>query len=366
MALGAIFLAALADKYGRRFNVIISLLIVTLGMFLSAFCESLNQLALARLLTGTGIGVALASVNVLVAEYSPMKRRGLAIGVVQSAYPLGAMLGGVLAAYLLVRSGWQPVFIAGAVGSALTVPVALLFLLESIDFLLLNRPKNALNRINQQLERMGHEKTDRLPDRGDRFAKPGLRGLMTARYRRPTLSLWLAFFMVMFCLYFILSWTPKLLITSGLSTTEGISGGVLLHLGGIVGQLTLGFLAARYQLRKILIAYFGLAMLVMILFSFALENLQLALLSAWFIGFFVLGSITGSYTMTYSLYPTEIRTTALGWAIGVGRIGAIISPLLAGLFLDSGTQASSLYLLFSASMLLGMLAVISLPKQKAD
>ena len=100
----------------------------------------------------------------------------------------------------------------------------------------------------------------------------------------------------------------------------------------------------------------------MITFAFVLGELHWALMVAWWNGFFVLGAITGSYTVTHGVYPTEIRTTGLGWAIGIGRVGAIASPLLAGMMLDSGVATATLYLLFSASMLLGMFAIRLLPR----
>ena len=365
MAIGAIVLAPYADRYGRRPLVLSSLVIVTVGMLLSAFAGSLDTLILLRVLTGIGIGVALASVNIIVAEYSPAKSRALAIGIVQTAYPIGATLGGALAIVLIEHSGWQSVFVAGSLGSALLIPVALGLLPESIQYLASKQPPGALERINRQLSRMGRERISALPARAAAADAVGVRGLLGPAFLKSTLLLWAAFFIVMFCLYFVLSWTPKLLIESGLSSSEGISGGIVLHIGGITGQLMLGYLAARYDLRKLLAGYFGLAVIAMIAFGVLIENLPLALITAWLTGFFVLGAITGSYAATAAVYPTEIRTTALGWALGVGRIGAILSPTIAGLLLDRDVSPQSLYVLFGVTMLIGMIIVAGLPSARA-
>ena len=365
MAVGAVSLSALADRVGRRPVIVLSLVIVTAGMLASAFAGSLQQLALLRFLTGTGIGAALASVNIIVAEYSSKKWRGLAIGVVQTAYPLGATLGGALAVLLIERSGWEAVFLVGAAGSAVMIPVIMLYLPESLDFLVSRRTPDALQKINRQLARMGQSELDDYPPVSASPEKTGVGGLLTPAFLRSTVLLWLAFFMVMFCLYFTLNWTPKLLIESGLSTSEGISGGIVLHIGGIIGQLILGFAAGHFDLRRLLMIYYGTAVLAMIGFAFVLGELQLALVVAWLNGFFVLGAITGSYTVTHGVYPTKIRTTGLGWAIGIGRIGAIASPLIAGLMLDRGADVATLYLLFSTSMLFGMLAIMLLPRKES-
>lgn len=363
MAIGAIVLAPYADRFGRRPLVIASLVIVTSGMLLSAFAASLPQLIFLRIITGIGIGTALASVNIIAAEYSSLKSRTMSIGIVQTAYPIGATLGGVLAIVLVEQSGWQAVFIAGSLGSALLIPIALRMLPESIDYLLLKRPANALENINRQLQRMGQAPISALPDKIEQSDSIGVRALLTPEFRGSTLRLWAAFFMVMFCLYFILSWTPKLLIESGLSSTEGISGGMVLHIGGIVGQLLLGFLAAKHNLRKLLMIYFGLATVAMTAFSLVTNNLELALLTAGLSGFFVLGAITGSYAVTVAMYPTAIRTTALGWALGLGRMGAIASPTIAGLLFDRDFAPQFLYMMFGFSMLFGMFAIATLPKQ---
>ncbi len=366
MAVGAIFVAPFADRFGRRPIVLFSLVLLTLGMFLSALTATLLQLVILRVLTGVGVGTVLASVNIIVAEYSPAKSRGLAIGIVQTAYPLGAMIGGAVAAVLIAKSGWESVFVAGGIGSLLLIPVAMKQLPESIDYLLSRRPPNALENINRQLARMGLQQVENLPPQAASTQKVGVKGLLTPEFRHSTLRLWFAFFMVMFCLYFILSWTPKLLIASGLSSSQGISGGVVLHLGGIAGQLALGFLATRLYLKKLLVSYFFLAFVIMLTFAFVMENLQIALFVASLNGFFILGAITGCYTITCDLYPTEIRTTGLGWALGIGRFGAIASPLIAGFMLDQAFQPKTLFVIFSFSMLLGMFAIATLPMARRE
>lgn len=358
MAAGSLFLAPFGDSLGRRNNVIICVVITIIGMFLSAFTHNYIQLMCLRVLTGIGIGGLLASTNTIAAEFSSDKRRGLCIGIVTTGYTVGAICGG-LSVILISDYGWRAVFMFGALCSLLLLPAILYFLPESLDFLLANNVKNRLKRINSLLARMGHDKISTEPGLTEKvqYNRFGPMALLTGEYRVTTLLMWTSFFVVMATLYFILNWTPKLLVSAGLSTEQGISGGILLNISGILGQLILGYISARFNLYKLIIAYMALTSLSMILFGAYLGSLHLAMLYAVFIGFFVFGVFVGLYTLSPRIYPANIRNTGLGWAIGIGRIGAIISPLLAGILYDANWSIFGLYLLFSIPMILAIISI---------
>lgn len=358
MAIGAMFLGPLADKYGRRALIIACLAIITIGMLLSSLTDSLYQLAAMRVFTGTGIGAALASVNIITAEYSSNKRRGLSISLVQIGYPMGGILGGGIATLLITETGWRSVFVFGAMLSAIMIPVVMWRLPESIDYLLAKQPANALQRINHLLRRMKQEELSAMPEPELVTHKANVFGLWTPEYRAATILMWLTFFMIMASLYFVLSWTPKLLVHAGLSAQQGISGGMILHLGGITGQLVLGFLSVRFGLQRLMTIYMFLAAVFISIFAVFSNDLTIAMYTASLVGFFLMGSITGLYMLSPKLYPPEIRTTGMGWAIGIGRIGAIISPFIAGVLLDLNWGTTSLFFVFAIPMIIGMLAII--------
>ncbi|NKB38603.1 MAG: MFS transporter [Gammaproteobacteria bacterium] len=359
MALGAIFLGRLADIYGRRVLIIACLLIITTGMLISAFTQNMYQLAAMRIFTGLGIGGALATMNILTSEYSSRRRRGLNISILQSGYPIGGIAGGAIAASLIPVSGWQSVFIFGAGLSAIMIPLVFWKLPESIDYILVRRPDDALQRINSLLLKMNHEPLGSLAD-SDRTPQisAGVLSLWQPQHRKATILIWLGFFLVMASLYFVLSWTPKLLVLAGQSENQGISGGMLLQLGGIAGQFVLGFTSVRFGLKKLAGYYMFLSALLMTLFALYSGDLQLATIIGFSVGFFLFGAITCFYILGPALYPPEIRTTGMGWAIGVGRIGAILSPATTGVLLDMGWQSSSLYYVFAVPMLIAMLAIL--------
>ncbi|MGA9660328.1 MAG: MFS transporter, partial [Pseudomonas alloputida] len=149
MAAGSLFIAPWADRFGRRPLILLCLALSGIGMLLSALSQSPLQLALLRGLTGLGIGGILASSNVIASEYASKRWRGLAVSLQSTGYALGATLGGLLAVWLLGHWGWRSVFLFGGIVTVLVIPLVLLWLPESLDFLLARRPANALARVNR-------------------------------------------------------------------------------------------------------------------------------------------------------------------------------------------------------------------------
>jgi benzoate transport len=349
MAAGSLFLAPLADRIGRRPMILVCLGIASAGMLLSAAAQSAVQLGLLRVLTGVGIGGILASSNVIAAEYASRRWRGLAVSLNSTGYALGATLGGLLAVVLTAGFGWRSVFLFGGVATLLAIPVVLVGLPESLDFLLTRRPGRALDKVNAMARRLGRPATAELPATGAPGAPgagAGFRALLAPGLRRPTLLLWASFFLVMAGFYFVTSWTPTLLVEAGLSANEGLTGGTLLNLGGIFGTTVLGFLAARWALRTVLMVYLLATAALLALFVGALGSLGTAFAVGALIGLFVNGCVGGLYALTPIVYDASVRTTGVGTAIGIGRIGAILSPTLAGALLDIGWTPQNLYLAF--------------------
>ncbi len=318
MAAGSLFIAPWADRWGRRPLILACLALSGLGMLASALSQAAWQLALLRGLTGLGIGGILASSNVIASEYASRRWRGLAVSLQSTGYALGATLGGLLAVWLIGAWGWRSVFVFGAGLTLAVIPLVCLCLPESLDFLLARRPPRA-------------------------FAR-----LLCVAQRRTTLLLWALFFLVMFGFYFIMSWTPKLLVAAGLSTAQGITGGTLLSIGGIFGAALLGGLAARFRLERVLALFMLLTAALLALFSLSAGLPGAALPLGLLIGLCANACVAGLYALAPSLYDASVRATGVGWGIGVGRGGAILSPLVAGLLLDDGWQPLSLYGAFAA------------------
>ncbi len=349
MAAGSLFIAPWADRIGRRPLILLCLVISGTGMLLSAMSQSPVQLALLRGLTGLGIGGILASSNVIASEYASKRWRGLAVSLQSTGYALGATLGGLLAVWLLTRWGWRSVFVFGGLVTFAVIPLVLLWLPESLDFLLARRPVTALQRINRLARRLGQPALSQMPPvvasaSGSRNA---LGALLGPAMRRTTLVIWLLFFLVMFGFYFVMSWTPKLLVSAGLSAQQGITGGVLLSVGGIFGAALIGGLSSRRPLARVLSLFMLITAGLLVLFVGSATSVMAALGLGLLIGLFSNGCVAGLYALSPVVYDASVRATGVGWGIGIGRIGAIVSPVAAGFLLDAGWQPLHLYGVFA-------------------
>ncbi|MFZ7165316.1 MFS transporter [Avibacterium avium] len=358
MAAGSLFLAPIADKIGRRPLLLISVLLSALGMFGSYLANNADILAIWRVITGLGVGGILVGTNVLTSEYSSKKWRSLAISIYAAGFGIGAMLGGLFAVQLQAEYGWRSVFLVGAALTALCWICLIIWLPESIDYLLNKQPKNAQVRLNRILKKMGITETYLLTPPAQRTQKAlPLTQIFSAQYLTSTLAIWLAFFTIMASFYFISSWTPALLKENGMSTEQSVIIGIMISLGGTGGALLYGLLASYWKAQKVLIFFTLISAVVVIAFILSSALLWLAMLLGVLVGALINGCISGLYTLNPSIYASDIRSTGVGWSIGVGRIGAILSPIAAGFLLDQGWEKQNLYIGAAIMLLIAALAL---------
>src|SRR5262245_24906928 len=194
MALGSVLLGGAADRIGRRPTILLCLVVMTTGMLAAAFARNVIVLSAIRLVTGLGIGGMLAAINAMAAEFANARRRNLAVSIMAAGYPLGVIAGGSIASMLLATHDWRSVFLFGAVMTGLLLVPVWFALPESIGWLMLKRPPNALERINATLRRMGHAAVDGLPQPVARAARTGAAELFEPALARTTLLLTCAYF----------------------------------------------------------------------------------------------------------------------------------------------------------------------------
>jgi benzoate transport len=359
MMVGSLLVAPLADQYGRRWAILTSLVVVTAGMLLSAFCTDIIQLSAMRLLTGIGVGTMLPSINTMVAEYASSQRRSLSIAILGTGYPLGAMLGGVLAVYLIAQYGWPSVFILGGLFSLILIPLVYFRLPESLAYLLARRPVGALDKINEVLAKLDYDSLESLPDSAPaRTRKIPVLDTLAPDIRKNTVLFCLAFFLLMTSFYFVMSWTPKLLVNAGLSMQQGISGGVLLNVGGLMGQLLFGVLATRLDIQRVILGFMLTSVLLMLAMTIVGSALTLMLGLAFLMGISLFGAFTGLYALAPLVFDAQLRNTGTGMAIGIGRLGAVFGPLLAGFLLAWFWTAAQSYAIFALPILASAVSMI--------
>jgi sugar phosphate permease len=253
----------------------------------------------------------------------------------------------MVAAEIIPQYGWPHVFRLAGIATAATIPLIYFFLAESLEFLLKKRPLNALARVNALLVRMKAVPWKTLPDLVGPAVQSGkVSSLFTHQFRPATIKLWTAFFMAFMSLYFLVSWIPKLAVNTGLSMELAIYAGTVFNLGSFAGINSQGYLSAQLGIRKV-IGYFliGSAFLMMVFGFFNGSVIILVLFSL--IGFLNQGGFVGLYSVAARIYPTEIRTTGIGWAIGAGRLGALVGPLLGGLLIGAGVSMVTNFIIFA-------------------
>ncbi|QIB64981.1 MFS transporter [Kineobactrum salinum] len=359
MVIGAMFIAPISDRIGRRSMVLGSILAIGLSMLATAFVESLWQLIILRLITGLGVGGMLASLATISAEYTPERYRSFAVVTVTAGYPLGATLGGFVAAPLMAEYGWQSVFVAGGIATlAMTVAVYLL-IPESLQFIVVRRPPNALRKVNRILQRLNSPALAALPeiDSGESPPNANVFSLLTNEWRSKTIILWLTFFFCFITLYFLLSWIPKLVVNAGMSVSDGVYASMVLNGGAVIGILSLGWLAEHFGLSRIIAVFLFASGVIMSVFAIT-NGIDYLLIYLFAIGYLLQGGFVGLYAAAAKLYPAEIRTTGVGWGIGLGRLGAVAGPYFGGVLIAQGVSLESNFIIFSIPMVIsGIIAM---------
>ena len=338
MALGSLFIAPFGDRYGRRPLILICLALMAAGMALTATATGLVSLCVWRVVTGLGIGGMVATINAVAAEFANERRRDFSVAVMTIGYPVGGLIGGFAVADLVEPYGWQSVFVLGGIVTAAFIPLVWFGLPESLEFLGRIGTPAARARIDALLIRMGHPplKGDLAPPpdkaKGGSFAE-----LLGPRFRAMTLILVFAYFLHILTFYFFSGWLPKLMSDVGYSTPDAIRTSALMSLGGVIGGSLLGWAAPRFGLiRLVVLAMVGTSISFV---AFGLVSGLAAVQAMAFVaGVCVFGGIVGLYALLARAFPPELRVTGTGLAIGVGRAGAIVGPLIGGFLIAGGTS----------------------------
>lgn len=362
---GAMVLAPVADIIGRRKLIILAIALIGVSMMLTAAATTLTEFVVLRFISGLGAGAMLASQAALASEYSPDKLRAFSVAAVTSGYPLGAMMTSVIAAQVMPSWDWRGMFWFGGILTFSMVLVAWLLIPESLMYLFERRPPGALGRINQILRRLGKEPIAALPTavagRAEKLGfATGMLRLLHADQLKTTLTLWTAFLLCFSTLYFLMSWIPKLMEDSGFGAEAGRDAYLLFNLGGVIGIYVMGWLSTRYKLTDLICCLSVAAAIFMVVFALAPKQLNLLLALTLVVGILQQGGFTGLYSAAAKAYPTTIRSTGIGWSIGLGRFGAVVGPAAAGYLIAAGVDMSANYIIFAVPMAIGGLIAFRL------
>jgi AAHS family 4-hydroxybenzoate transporter-like MFS transporter len=341
---GALVGGLAGDKLGRRTVLIAAFLLVGMTSIATAFTTNTDQLLIARLLTGFGIGSCMPNFTALTAEYVPTKRVGLFVTVMYSAVPLGGVMGGYLAPPLIAAFGWPAVFVAGGILPLVIAVLLIVLLPESIRFLVNKGGSEA--KVGAYLAKIDTSYTYD-PTHSfvvNRPPKGGSLPLLFSDGRTVvTLVLWMVFFFSLFGMYLLVSWLPSVFAAQGWPRAQAIQSASNFQLGGIAGGILLGYLIDRYGPYPVLAPAFLAASLLTAAIGFVTGGLGMTMVIIALSGFAIVGAQLGMTALAANIYPTMARSTGVGWALGIGRAGAVVSPLAGGWALAAGWDRPALF-----------------------
>jgi len=350
LMIAAMTTGPIADRWGRKWPVICSTLSFAAFSLLTAHANTRRELLILRFLTGLGLGGAMPNVVALASEYIPKRLLAAVVPILFVGMPLGGVICGFTSAAMVPIWGWRSVFFVGGILPLLITLLLIFILPESIQFLAA-RGKD-FDKIRKTLARIAPE-----------FAKSGGGSIAASRDQQRkgvpvkylfvegrtagTILLWIPYFMNLLLIYFIGGWLPALLREQGLSVSAGVTATAFISFGGVFGCLVEGQLLKRRGAYAVLTAEYALAGLFVAALAVISVSFPVMLGITFTIGFMIIGAQGGLNALAAKYYPVTVRSTGVGWALGIGRIGSIVGPIIGGTFLSHGWKTRQM-LLFAA------------------
>lgn len=358
MMIGGLVGGPLADRFGRKPVLVGCSFAFGLFSLLTATAHSLESLAAFRLLTGLGLGGAMPNSISITSEYMPARLRATAISTMFVGMPLGGALGGFIAASLIPRFGWQSVFVVGGIIPLFIGGWVLAALPESIRFLILKGDEHEkVARLLSRIAPGGAAHGELVAGVGThRFEGFVVKQLFRENRGSVTVLMWIMFFMNLLALFFLLSWLPTLMHDGGITVRAAILVTTVAQIGNAVGGILLGRLIDwRFSFSVLGWTYLAAAVWI-VLIGEAGGSLELLIPMVFAAGFCVGGGQTAANALAAEFYPTAMRSTGVGWALGIGRIGSIVGPTLGGVLLAGGVETRRIFWIAAIPVLIATVA----------
>ena len=366
--LGALTFGPLGDQYGRK--VMLALAVFLFGIFTiaTAYAETYEQLLAVRFAAGLGMGGATPCFIALASEYAPARRRAMVASAVWSAFPLGGFAGGFLNAYVLSIAGWQAIFLVGGVLPILITLAFTIWLPESLKFLIAKGGETA--RITAIMQRLqpGLPANAQFVSSEQKVQGTPLKNLFSDGRAAWTLLLWVPFFAAFGVLILAVLWTPTLLHDNGIPLTQAAQAIAFNGLGALIGMGSAGRLIERFGAGPVLVPAFLLGAVTTALLGYAAASAVGMAVGVFLIGLFIGMGGSGAIALAALTYPTAIRSSGVGWAMGVGRFAQVLAPLFAAFASAAGWSSVQLFVVLAIAPVLAALAILllrTLPAQHA-
>ena len=333
MAVGAFVFGLLADRVGRKYVFIITLLFFSIGSGLSALTTTLWAFLVLRFFVGMGLGGELPVASTLVSETVAPERRGRVVVLLESFWAFGWLAAALISYFIIPAYGWQIALLITAIPA---------FYALYLRIALPDSPK---------YEKLAQERKPTIME--------NVKSVWSRKYARPTAMLWIVWFCVVFSYYGMFLWLPSVMVMKGFSMIQSFEYVLIMTLAQLPGYFSAAWLIEKAG-RKMVLTVYLLGTAVSAYFFGSAESLALLLASGMFLSFFNLGAWGALYAYTPEQYPTSIRGTGAGMAAGFGRIGGILGPLLVGYLVARGTEISMIFLIFCVAVIAAVAAIFFL------
>ena len=361
LMVGAMAIGPLADRFGRKTILLVSVAVFGVFTLAASVATSLPAFIALRFLAGLGLGATMPCAITLTSEFCPRRHRSLMVTAMFCGFTAGAAISGLVAAWIVSDFGWRAVLITGGALPVLFVPALMLGLPESLRFLSLRRDASArIARIAARLfPRANLDAVDLAthPDARRRFP---VADLVAPGVRSGTALIWIVYFANLLVLLFLNSWLPTLLLNHGMTIVRASAFTSTFQIGGALGSVGIGYLMDRWTPCRVLAVSFGVGVLALLAVGHA-GTVAIVLLPLMFaMGVGTGGAQTGAHVVTSSFYRTSSRATGMSWALGIGRIGSVVGSMAGGYLLGLHWTASQMLTLMAAVLLVAALGSILL------
>ena len=360
MCVGAMSLGTFGDRIGRKKTILLALALFGVFSLAGAFAQSLEQIVILRFLIGLGMGGATPALLALTAEYSPKSRRGTFMTLVLLGLPGGALLGGLVAAAWLPVLGWRGIFLVGGVLPLAMVLICMRLLSESPVFLAAKGTPAADAEARQIMAAVsgGPVSPDAVLTTNDKAEeRSSVAALFSARYRMVTIAVFATYLLNWIAWFLLLLWMPTALKMLGLAGSQAATGTVTVNRAFILFAIPLSILLPKVNPRKLLLVMFGAGIVIAIGLGLAGSNFALVFVLIGLAGFGIGGQQLALNYLIANAYPTQLRATATGWGIGIGRLGSIVGSALGGVIL-TGLGVSGYFMALAVPLVLAGLATL--------
>lgn len=357
MMFGAMIFGSLADKIGRKKVIMICIVLFSGLTFAGGFASNPTEFGILRFLAGLGIGGVMPNLVALTSEYAPQKMRSTLVTTMFSGYAVGGVMAALLGSWFTPSFGWEIMFFIAGI-PLLLLPVIWKFLPESLTFIVQKNDQAEARKIVRQLEPSitVQETTTFELNKVDVVESASVVSLFRRGRMVNTLLFWTAFFTCLLTMYALSSWLPKLMMAAGYSMDNSLMFMMVMNVGAVVGIVGGGILADRFHLKPVLMFLGVMGAIVMSLMGFQSNQFLLYIL-VFLAGAASIGSQMLLYSYVAQFYPLAVRSTGIGWSSAVGRMGAIIGPILIGGLLGMSLPAYINFIAVGMPVLICAIAV---------